>query len=96
MAVVNLSLPDEFLKKVDRYKEIQDINRSEFFKRSAELYFKKIEEGLLFKRKKEAMKKLMKIGEDARKEGTFKGIDLVEEIRKMRKERTDELLRRSK
>ncbi len=38
----------------------------------------------------------MKIGEEIRKEGVFEGVDVVEEIRKMRKERTDELLRRVK
>ncbi len=96
MAVVNISLPSDSLKKVDKYKKITGENRSEFFKNAAKLYFRKIDENLVFERKKKAIRELMKIGEEIRKEGVFEGVDVVEEIRKMRKERTDELLRRVK
>jgi len=96
MSVVNISLPSNFIREVEKYKKITGENRSEFFKNAAKLYFKKIDENLVFERKKKAIRELMKIGEEIRKEGVFEGVDVVEEIRKMRKERTDELLRRIK
>jgi len=96
MAVVNVSLPPDLLKKIDKYKKINSENRSEFFKNAAELYFKKIEGEIAYRKRLKAIKELMKIGEEIKKEGVFKDIDVVEEIKKMRKERTDELLRRVK
>ena len=52
MAVINISIPDEFLAKVDEYKKIVKEKRSEFFINAAELYFKKIEEKMYFERRK--------------------------------------------
>lgn len=96
MSVINISIPGDLLKKVDKYKKVRNENRSEFFKNAAKLYFKKIDEEIAYKKRLRAIKELMKIGEEIRKEGVFRGVNIVEEIRKMRKERTDELLRRVK
>ena len=72
MSVVNISLPSDLLKKVDKYKKITDENRSEFFKNAAELYFKKVEEEIAYRKRLKAIKDLMKIGEEIKKEGVFK------------------------
>ncbi|MCL5985355.1 MAG: type II toxin-antitoxin system HicB family antitoxin [Actinobacteria bacterium] len=92
MGVVNISLPDDLLEKIDGYRKMRNENRSEFFKHAAGLYFDEIEKEIVFEKKKRALKRLMKIGEEIRKEGIFRGIDVVEEIRRLREERTDELL----
>ncbi|MBM3708995.1 MAG: hypothetical protein FJW61_01035 [Actinobacteria bacterium] len=94
MSVINISIPDEFLAKVDNYKKIVKEKRSEFFINAAELYFKKIEEKMYFERRKKAFKELQKIIKRLWDQGLIEEFDAVEEIRKMRDERTKELLRR--
>ena len=96
MAIINISIPSEILEEVDRYKKIINKNRSEFFSDAVKLYFGKIDEYIAFEKRKKAVKNLMKINEQIRKEGLFKGIDFVEEIRNLRQARTDELLKRTK
>ena len=96
MAIVNISIPSELLDKVNKYKKMVNKNRSEFFSDAAKLYFGKIDEYIVFENRKKAVKNLMKINEKIKKEGIFKGIDFVKEIRKLRQDRTDELLRRTK
>jgi len=95
MAVINISIPKDLLEKVDNYKKKIKKNRSEFFADAVKSYFNKVEEYIAFEKQKKAIKRLMKIGEKLQKEGVFKDdFDVVEEIRKLRQERTDELLRR--
>ncbi len=93
MAVINISLPEDILQKVDNYKKIIQKNRSEFFAEAVKSYFCKVEEYIAFENRKKAIKNLMEIGEKLQKEGAFKeDFDPVEEIKKLRQERTDELL----
>jgi metal-responsive CopG/Arc/MetJ family transcriptional regulator len=95
MAVINISIPEDTLKKVDNYKKIIQKNRSEFFADAVRSYFNQVEEYIAFEKRKKAIQRLMKIGERLQKEGVFKeDFDVVEEIRRSRQERTDELLRR--
>jgi len=97
MAVINISIPKDLLEKVDNYKKKIKKNRSEFFADAVKSYFNQVEEYIAFEKQKRAIKRLMKIGEKLQKEGVFKDdFDVVEEIRKLRQERTDELLRRVK
>jgi metal-responsive CopG/Arc/MetJ family transcriptional regulator len=96
MAIINISIPSELLDKVNKYKKIVNKNRSEFFAGAAELYFGKIDENIAFESRRKAVKKLMKINERIKKEGLFKGVDFVEEIRNLRQARTDELLKKNK
>jgi len=96
MAIINISIPPELLEQVNKYKKIVNKNRSEFFADAAKLYFGKIDEYIAFENRKKAVKKLMKINEQIKKEGLFKGVDFVKEIRNLRQARTDELLRRVK
>jgi metal-responsive CopG/Arc/MetJ family transcriptional regulator len=95
MAVINISIPKDLLEKVDNYKKIIKKNRSEFFANAVKAYFNQVEEYIAFEKQKKAIKRLMKIGEKLQKEGVFKDdFDVVEEIKRLRQERTDELLRR--
>ncbi|MCL4377398.1 MAG: type II toxin-antitoxin system HicB family antitoxin [Actinobacteria bacterium] len=95
MAIINISISEDIIKKIDNYKKIIQKNRSEFFADAVRLYFKQVEEYIAFEKRKEAIRHLMKIGERLQKEGVFKeDFDTAEEIRKLRQERTDELLRR--
>ena len=96
MAVINISIPDEFLAKVDEYKNLVKEKRSEFFINAAKLYFKKIEEKIYFERRKKAFKELQAIIKELWDKGMVEEFDPVEEIRKMRDERTKELLKRVK
>ncbi len=96
MTIINISISSEILDKVNKYKEIVNKNRSEFFTDAAELYFSKIDENIAFEDRKKAVKKLMKINKKIKKEELFKGVDFVEEIRNLRQTRTDELLKRIK
>jgi len=96
MVVINISITEELLEEVEKYRKMLKKNRSEFFKEAAELYFKKINTEMAYEKRLEAFRDLIRIGEEMKKKGVFKGVDVVEEIRNMRKERTDELLKRLK
>lgn len=96
MPVINISIPSELLDKVNKYKKIVNKNRSEFFADAAELYFGKIDENIAFENRKKAVRRLIKINEKIKKEGLFKDVDFVEEIRNLRQAMTDELLKRIK
>jgi hypothetical protein len=96
MAVINISIPQELIEKVDNYKKIVKKNRSEFFADAVKSYFTEVEEYIAHKRQIKAIKRLMEIGKQMQKDGVFKEeFDVVEEIRRLRQERTDELLRRA-
>jgi len=94
MTVINISISSELLKKVNKYKNIVDNNRSEFFSDAVKFYFRKIDEELTYENRKKAVKKLREINKKIKKEGLLKDIDFVKEIRNLREERTDELLGR--
>ncbi len=44
MAKVNISIPDSFLKEIDKYKEYKKVNRSQFIIDAARVYFDIIED----------------------------------------------------
>lgn len=96
MTVINISIPEELFKEVEKYRKINKENRSEFFKNAAQLYFKKINVEIAHERRLKAFKELLEIADDMKKRDIFKSVDVVGEIRKMRKERTNELLGRLK
>ena len=94
MAVINISITEDLLEKVNNYKKIIKKNRSEFFADAVKSYFNQVEEYIDFEERKKAIKRLMALGERLWKEGVFKNINAVEDLRRLRQERTDELLRR--
>ncbi|MBM3708373.1 MAG: hypothetical protein FJW69_08585 [Actinobacteria bacterium] len=87
MARINISVPDEFLSKVDRYKRFKNVNRSQFLIDAAEEYFSIIDDELASEKRVKAMESLFKTREELKKYFKGKKIDVVEEIRKMREER---------
>jgi metal-responsive CopG/Arc/MetJ family transcriptional regulator len=82
MARINISIPEEIIKKVDSYKEIVQISRSGFILNALENYFIEVESKLLEDKKKNAYEGILEIREKAAP--FFKGWDSTSEIRKLR------------
>ncbi len=91
MARINISVPDSFLSKIDQYKKISNVNRSQFLINAAVEYFSIIDDQEAYEKRVRGMESLLKTREEI--SGYFKGknIDVVEEIRKMREERMQTL-----
>jgi len=87
MARINISVPDEFLSKVDRYKKLKNVNRSQFLIDAAAGYFRIIDDELASEKRVKAMESLLRTREELKKYFKGKKIDVVEEIRKMREDR---------
>ena len=87
MARINISVPDEFLSKVDRYKKFKNVNRSQFLIDAAKKYFNIIDDELNLQKRVKAMESLLKTREELKKYFKGKKIDVAEEIRKMREDR---------
>ena len=93
MAKILLSIPDEVLEKIDRYKERKKIKRSQFFLEAIDNYFKVLMAEEYFDRRKKAVERIKKTSKKVMKAG-IKDWDPVKEIRKFRDERADKLLKR--
>ena len=87
MIIINISIPSELLDKINKYKKLINKNRSEFFFDAAKHYLRKIDKYITFENRKKAVKNLMKINEKIKKEGLFKDVDFVKEIRNLRQAR---------
>ncbi|MFZ3106408.1 MAG: hypothetical protein WA105_03405 [Candidatus Hydromicrobium sp.] len=93
MAKILLSIPDEVLEEIDRYKERKKIKRSQFFLEAIDNYFKVLMTEEYFDRRKKAVERIKKTSKKIMKAG-IKDWDPVKEIRKFRDGRADELLKR--
>jgi metal-responsive CopG/Arc/MetJ family transcriptional regulator len=82
MARINISIPEEIIKKVDSYTEIVQISRSGFILNALENYFTQVERKLLEDKKKDAYEGILRIREMAAP--LFNGWDSTSEIRKLR------------
>ena len=92
MVKINVSIPEDFLTEIDRYKKIKNITRSQFIIDAARNYFNAIESVLALERKKDAIDRLKKTRQEIMKLiPVKKEIDVVEELRKMRSERGKEI-----
>jgi len=95
MVKINVSIPENFLTEIDRYKKIKNITRSQFIIDAAKNYFNTIESALAVERKKDAINRLKNTRQEIMKLiSTKKEIDVVEELRKMRSERGKEIEKR--
>lgn len=95
MVKINVSIPEDFLIEIDKYKRIKNITRSQFIINAAKSYFNTIESELATERKKDAINRLRKTRREIMKLlSTKKEIDVVEELRKMRSERGREIEKR--
>ena len=63
MAKVLLSIPDELLEKIDKYRDKKKIKRNQFFINAVEKYFQTIWEDEYFERKKKAFESIKKTSE---------------------------------
>jgi len=82
MARINISIPEEIIKKVDTYKEMVKISRSGFILNALENYFIQVERKLLEDKKKDAYQSILSLREMV--SPLFKGWDSTSEIRKLR------------
>ncbi|MBN2072785.1 MAG: type II toxin-antitoxin system HicB family antitoxin [Actinobacteria bacterium] len=85
MARINISLSNEIINKIDRYKEKTRMTRSGFIMKAVENFFPDVERKLLDERKKEAVNGILKIREKTAP--LFDGWDSTTEIRKLRDSR---------
>lgn len=85
MARINISISDDTLKKVDRYKQLTRLTRSGLIKKAIESYFTELESKIFQERKKEAIKDIIMIRDKIGKE--LKGWDSTKEIKQLRDSR---------
>ena len=85
MSRINISIPEEIIKKIDSYKEKIQISRSGFILNALENYFSQVERKLLKDKTKDAYEGILRIREMAA--SLFKGWDSTSEIRKLRDNR---------
>ena len=85
MSRINISIPEEIIKKIDSYKEKIPISRSGFILNALENYFSQVERKLLKDKTKDAYEGILRIREMAA--SLFKGWDSTSEIRKLRDSR---------
>lgn len=91
MARINISVPDSFLSKIDNYKKIKKVNRSQFLIDAVSEYFSIIDEKMASEKRLRAMESLFKTRDEIKEYFQGKNIDVVEEIRNMREERMQRL-----
>lgn len=95
MVKINVSIPEDFLVEIDKYKKIKNITRSQFIINATKSYFNTIESEIVAERRKDAINRLRKTRQEIMKLiSTKKEIDVVEELRKMRSERGREIEKR--
>ena len=94
MVKINVSVPEDFLAEIDRYKKIKNITRSQFIMDAAKNYFNTIESSLAEERKLDAINRLRKTRQEIRKITSAKEMDVALELRKMRLERSKEIEKR--
>ncbi|MCL4386238.1 MAG: hypothetical protein M1326_08000 [Cyanobacteria bacterium] len=90
MTKILLSVPDEMLEKIDRYKDRKKIKRNQFLINAVENYFQTLWEEDYFERKKIAFERIQKI----RQKIGIKDWDPVAEIRNIRESAEKEVLKK--
>lgn len=93
MVKILLSIPDEILEKIDRYKKRKKIKRSQFFLQAVDNYFKSIMVEEYFDRRKKAVESIKETSKKVMKAG-IKDWHPTDELRKSRDRRAAELLKR--
>ena len=82
MARYNISLPNNIMDKVDKYKEFLHLTKSGFISKALESYFIEVEKKILEDKKKKSIEDIKKIREKIGP--ALKGWDSTTEIRKIR------------
>ncbi len=85
MSRINISIPDDTLKKLDRYRYLINSTRSGLIREAIRSYFTELEGKILEERKKKAVKDIVKMRDKLGEE--LKGWDSTADIRKLRNEK---------
>ena len=85
MARINVSISEDVLKKVDRYKEIVNLTRSGLIIKALESYFAWLQSGILEEKKKKAIEGIIQIR--GKISNDLKGWNSTEEIKRLRDSR---------
>ncbi|MEA2015883.1 MAG: ribbon-helix-helix protein, CopG family [Actinomycetota bacterium] len=85
MSRINISIPDDTLKKLDRYRYLVNSTRSGLIREAVNSYFAKLDSRILEERKRKAIKDIAKIRDRVGEE--LKGWDSTGDIKKLRNER---------
>jgi len=93
MSKILLSIPDELLEKIDKYKDRKKIKRNQFLINAVENYFQTLWEEDYFERKKKAFESIKKTSEKIMSLD-IKDWDPVAEIRKIRESAETEILKK--
>lgn len=85
-ARVNITMPEEFLKEVDRLAKEEHLTRSALIRESVEAYIVKKNEELAEKERRERMQKAAKLQDAlAKKTGKWDTVQVVRRIREQGK-----------
>ncbi|MHB1443074.1 MAG: hypothetical protein ACYCXO_10030 [Candidatus Humimicrobiaceae bacterium] len=93
MSKILLSIPDEMLEKIDKYKDRKKIKRNKFIIEAIENYFQILWEEDYFERKKIAFEQIKKTSQKIMSLG-IKDWDPVAEIRSIRESAEKEVLKK--
>jgi len=85
MARINVSISEDVLKKVDKYKEIINLTRSGLIIEALENYFSLLQSRILEEKKKKAIEGIIQIREKISDD--LKGWNSTEEIKRLRDSR---------
>ena len=85
MARVNISISEDILKKVDKYKGIVNLTRSGLIIVALESYFARLQSRILEEKKKKAIEGVIQIREKISDD--LKGWNSTEEIKRLRNSR---------
>ena len=92
MARINVSISEDVLKKVDRYKEIVNLTRSGLIIEVLENYFARLQSRILEEKKKKAIEGIIEIREKISDD--LRGWNSTEEIKRLRDSRWASLLKK--
>ena len=89
MARINISISEDVLKKIDKYKKIVKVTRSGLIIEALENYFTRLQSIILEKKKKKAIEGIIQIREKISDD--LKGWNSTEEIKRLRDSRWADL-----
>ena len=90
MARINISISEDALKKVDKYKEIVNLTRSGLIIEALENYFALLQSRILEEKKKKAIEGIIEIREKISDD--LRGWNSTEEIKRLRDSRWAKML----
>ena len=87
MEKINITLPNDYLKKLDGFIREEKKNRSQFIREATEHYMEEIKEQRALEKRRAEIAEAIRIQDDFREKYGKVDWDPVEEIRKMRDSR---------